>query len=379
MKKKILFLVTKSNFGGAQRYVFTLATALANNHDVVVAAGEEPGSGVLFEKFSNTAIQTRRVPHLVRDIRPLSDVKALIETLRLLRAEKPSIVHVNSSKAGGIGSLAARICRVPRIVFTVHGIPYDEARSPVARAFLFVFTWLSCILSHSVIAVSAENTSRLRALPFLKKKVIHIPNGAMTPATLSREDARREIESLIPAPLPSHAWIGMIAELTNNKNIETALETIRLLPETELFVIGDGELRATLLKNSETLGIDARVHFLGYIDEAARLLQAFDVFLLTSRKEGLPYVLIEAALTGIPIATSELPGTIEILGEKYPHRFPAHDAAACAHVIRELLDDRAQALELARELKESVSSHFSLEEQIAQTRGVYALPTNNEV
>ncbi|PIR41028.1 MAG: glycosyltransferase family 1 protein, partial [Candidatus Yonathbacteria bacterium CG10_big_fil_rev_8_21_14_0_10_43_136] len=99
MKKKILFVITKSNFGGAQKYVFDLATGLPKDQfDVAVALG---GSGILIQKLQAENIRVLPIFSLARDVNPLSDITTFFELWRMFRKEKPDVAHLNSAKAGG--------------------------------------------------------------------------------------------------------------------------------------------------------------------------------------------------------------------------------------------------------------------------------------
>ncbi len=108
MKKKIIFVITKSNWGGAGRYVFDLATTLTSDYDVAVALG---GTGLLVDKLRKENIRTIPIPSLGRDIHVRADSSAFFELLAIFKKEKPDVVHLNSSKAGGLGALAARMSR----------------------------------------------------------------------------------------------------------------------------------------------------------------------------------------------------------------------------------------------------------------------------
>jgi hypothetical protein len=171
MKKKVLITVTKSNFGGAQRYVFDLATTLPKDKfEVSVVSGgtgaANAASGTLEQKLREAHIPIFFIKAFMRDISFRQEWRALRELVALYRTEKPDIVHLNSSKAGGLGALAARIARVPRIVFTVHGLPQDEDRGALTRMLIALATWASFILSHRVIAISQNNFKRIQRFPF---------------------------------------------------------------------------------------------------------------------------------------------------------------------------------------------------------------------
>jgi len=126
-RRKILFVITKSNWGGAQRYVFDLATNLPKDKfEVVVAFGGtgEPGAqtGMLHKKLEGAGVRTITLTYFTRNIFLLFDIRAFFELISLLRKERPDILHLNSSKAGGFGSVAGRVTLIPNIIFTSHGL-----------------------------------------------------------------------------------------------------------------------------------------------------------------------------------------------------------------------------------------------------------------
>ena len=150
-KKKVLFLITKSNFGGAQRYVFDLATHLdRDRYAVAVALG---GNGSLIEKLTEAAIRVIRIPGLQRNISFKKELLSFWQIHKLLKAERPDVLHVNSSKAGGIGAFIGRLHRVPCIVYTAHGWAFNEDRSLVSRLLVGFLHWLTILFAHHTITV----------------------------------------------------------------------------------------------------------------------------------------------------------------------------------------------------------------------------------
>jgi glycosyltransferase involved in cell wall biosynthesis len=190
MQKKILFVITKSYFGGAQRYVFDLAIAAKKaGYDVSVLLG---GEGVLLEKLEAEHIRTIRIASLQREVNPLSDLKTFFALVRTIRKERPDILHVNSAKAGGLGALAGRVAGVPRIIFTAHGWAFNEDRSWVSKKLIKILSWLTIILSDRTIAVS--NALRSEVPNLLQKKVTVIKNAVRSIDLESRESARAILE-----------------------------------------------------------------------------------------------------------------------------------------------------------------------------------------
>lgn len=377
MRTKVLLAVTKSNFGGAQRYVLDLAANLPRDRfETVVAFGPAPDGkpGRLAQLLAQHGIRTILVPELTRDMNPLGDARACGALVRLFRAERPDVVHLNSSKAGGLGALAGRIAGVPRIIFTAHGLPFDEDRPLPARMAIAAATWATALLSHRTIAITDDTAERLKKLPFIGRRIALIRNGVLTPGFLSPADARRDIRTLDPGIPPEEKWIGMIGELHPNKDHATAIEMMSFLEsDAHLVVIGEGEEDTKLAAHADAAGVAARVHFLGYVPDAARYLRAFDAFLLTSRKEGLPYVLMEAGYAYIPVVASDTGGVRDIILRDFTGLIvQPGDSRAFSEAVEKVLRDATLARSLSDELLKRIQKTFSLDQMIEKTARLYA-------
>lgn len=312
MKKKILFVITKSSWGGAGRYLYDLATELPKDtFEVGAAFGQE---GLLAQKLREANIQTFSIKALQRDISLLSDVKSFFELFRLFRTEKPDIVHLNSSKAAGIGALAARLAGVPYIIFTAHGWPFWEKRNPLSRALIYIFSWLTALLSHKTIVISEYDLSVAKKMPFVGNKTIRIYNGIDVHAPLGSG-------KLIRDSFPKGVRItGTIGELNKNKNQIALIEEARNDPKMYVAIVGEGEERGYLTEKIKGYGLESRVKLFGFM-LASETLKGFDVFALPSIKEGLPYVLLEAKAAGLPIVANRVGGVGEILDAKDMNEF----------------------------------------------------------
>lgn len=369
-RTKILFVITKSNFGGAQRYVFDLATNLPRStYQVAVACGPDATgkTGRLSYLLNEKEIPTIEVPALTRDINIIDDIRAFFALTGLLLEEKPDIVHLNSSKAAGLGALAARIAGIKRIVFTIHGLPENEDRSWFAQRAIAAATWLTALLSHSVITVSEDAFEKVRARSFLFGKTVLIHNGVTAIDFLSSGDARRELRAIDPS-IPDDFLVGSIGELHRNKGFDYALAALAQT-DAHLVIVGDGEERDALKRQAEQLEITKRVHFLGFIPAAAKYLRAFDVFLLSSRKEGLPYVLLEAGMAEVPIIASDIPGVRDIV---LPDFTGIRSNATGYAAAIERMKDATFARPITEEMAKRVRTNFSLRSMLEQTERCYA-------
>lgn len=320
-KKKVLLVITKSNFGGAQKYVYELAKGLKRkDFDVEVALG---GDGILIEKLKDAGITVIQIPHLNRDISILNDIKTFFTLIKIYLKSKPDIIHVNSSKIGGIGALAARICFIPKIIFTVHGWAFNEDRSSLLRYIIKFLYTVTIFLSHTSIAVSHITKSQASSLPFfflIKNKITTIHNGIEQPNFISKEDARMFLSSKINKDVSDKIIVGQIAELHQIKSIETTIEgareIIQKFPNTIFVVMGEGEEREKLEKLIEQHNLQQHVFLLGFVDNAAQYIKAFDVSCLTSKSEALGLALIEAGLAHVPVVASRVGGIPELITDK---------------------------------------------------------------
>jgi glycosyltransferase involved in cell wall biosynthesis len=222
------------------------------------------------------------------------------------------VLHVTSSKAGGIGAFAGRLTDIKTIIFTSHGLTIDETWRPYwQRATIYIGTWFTLKFSHRSIMISTETYERAKRMPGMAGKIVLIKNGIAPVDFKTKNDARVELDLHIP---DTHFIVGGIGELHKNKNWLAAIHAITTLPSTiHLAIIGSGEEYESLKEHAQKFGVSDRVHLLGYIGNADQYVRAFEIFLLPSKKEGLPYVLLEAGLAGLPVIASDIPGNHDII------------------------------------------------------------------
>ena len=369
-KRKILYLITKSNFGGAQRYVFDLATNLPKDtFEAVVAHG---GKETLHKQLNVAHIRTIPLRNLERTMNPVRDVLSLFELLKVFRNEKPDVLHLNSTKAGGLGALAGRLAGVPRIIFTSHGLVFDEDRPLPARFMLWVLTWFTFSLCHRVILISSDTHARARRMPFLSEKMQHIYNGRKPDTLLSPLEARENLRQRVGnIPKEPTLLVGTISELTKNKGLKYVLQALARLKDYRWFfvVIGEeGQERVRLAQLAKELGISDRVSLAGRVSDAAKLLPAFDIFTLTSVKEGLPYVLLEAGHAGLPVVASDIAGIQDIITHKdsgiLVRPRDINDISSALHMF---MENKSERNAYGMRLKKRVLENFSVQKMCTET------------
>jgi glycosyltransferase involved in cell wall biosynthesis len=246
---------------------------------------------------------------MARDISVVGDIKSFFELLKLFRKERPDIVHLNSSKAAGLGSFAARLAGVPNIIFTAHGWPFWEKRNILARGLIWFFSWLTGLFAHKIITISEYDLRVAQKMPFMRKKAVRIYNGI---DPIMQFGSGALIRNAFP---PGVKITGTIGELNKNKNQQALIEKARNNPDMYVAIVGEGENRDLLQELIKKYRLESRVKLFGFMP-ASEVLKGFDTFALPSLKEGLPYVLLEAKAAGLPIEANRVGGVSEILDAK---------------------------------------------------------------
>jgi glycosyltransferase involved in cell wall biosynthesis len=190
-KKKIFICITKSNWGGAQKYVYDLATSLpTDKFDVSVLFGEK---GTLAEKLTGKGIKTIELKNSQRDVNIFKDINFLIDFIKLLKKEKPDVIHLNSSKMGFVGSIAGRLAGIKKIIFTAHGWAFNEDKPKWQKFIFWAIQAKTVLFCHQTIAVSEITKKQLKP-KWLQNKIKVIHNGIRQETLFDKEEAKEKIK-----------------------------------------------------------------------------------------------------------------------------------------------------------------------------------------
>ncbi|MFC1801873.1 glycosyltransferase [Patescibacteria group bacterium] len=370
--KKVLYVITKSNWGGAQKYVYDLAINIGDGFEVVVALG---GDGPLNKKLEKSGIKTVKIKGLERNISFL-DISIFFKLAKVYQKEKPDVVHLNSSKIGGLGTLAGRFYnffKLPKnkleTIFTVHGFAFYEERNIISKVIIKILSYFTIIFSHKTILISQKEFEKAKKWPFVSKKIYLIYNG-ISDVEFKKKD---ESQAFLLPNKKADIWIGTISELHKNKGIEYTIKALGEINSNWVFVvIGDGEEKSNLLNLIEKLKLQDKVFLIGHIDDASKYLKAFNIFTLTSIKEGLPYVLLEAGLSRKAVIASDVGGIPEIIKhEKSGLLTKAKDIKDISKSLKALIDEKEKRILFGENLYTKVKESFSLESMLHKTYRLY--------
>jgi len=382
--KKVLYLITKSNFGGAQKYVYELACeAKERGFEVSVAVG---GNGILIQKLKKSGILVYPLKSLSRDINLFSEIKSFFEIIDLLKKIRPDILHVNSSKAGGTGALAGRICGVPEIIFTIHGWAFNEDRSWLSKLIIKKIYWIIIFLSHTSIAVSEHTKNQARKIPFsflIKNKIIVIHNGIKNITFLERDYVRNFFQEKFNIGKEDFI-VGTLAELHPIKGLEFLIKSAKILNEQsknvdeenknlKVLIFGEGQEKTKLEKDIFDLSLQNKVILGGFLENGSQYLKGFDILILPSLSEALPLCLIEAGQAEIPVIATNVGGIPEIIeNKKTGLLIEPKNEMMLTEAIKFFTDNKSSANEMASNLKNKIDTDFNINNFYLETFNVYS-------
>ena len=331
-------------WGGAERALVLLLAGLAERGHQVRFLCNDAG---VAEHARELGVEPRILP-LGGD----ASVHHAVRLARYFRRERPDALLVGTFKKVWLAGLAARLSRVPRVVARI-GL---ETHVPRSVKYRFAFRHL---VDH--VAVVAERIRPVySALPgYGERRVSLIPTGVPVPERRRPRGAvRAELGIGHDAPC-----VGVVARLASQKRLDRLLEAVARLPDVHCVVAGEGPQRGALERRAVELGIADRAHFPGFRGDVGDVLDALDVFVLTSDREGMSNAMLEAMAAGVPVVATPVSGTEEALrpapGGAAPGVVAGFDADSVARAVASLLADparrRAMGDEGARRAREEFS------------------------
>ena len=380
---KVVHIITRLILGGAQEN--TLYTAIGQCRDprfeVTLLCGvDEAGEGNMFAEANRAGVKTVVLPSLVREIRPMTDLRALVGIYRFLRRGSFTIVHTHSSKAGIIGRIAARAARVPVIVHTVHGLAFHEFQSAWKNRLYIRLERFCAPMTHKIISVS-DRVGEAAMTPGIGRRDQHVTiySGIELDLFLSVRDRMSVDEAKQLAGIPVGApVVGKVARLFPLKGHEqflaAAVEIARQVPETFFLFVGDGPLRNQIRADADRLGLGRNLVMVGRVppERVPEYLQAMDVVVHTSLREGIARVLPQAGAVGKPVVTFDLDGAPEVIRDGVSgYLVPALDINHVAERTVELLRDPERRRALGEAGRAFASENFSVERMVERVNALY--------
>ncbi len=294
---KILYVITRSERGGAQIHLVDVLKNLPSGCRPIIATGE---GGYLLEEARQLAVPVHLIRHLRQPISPPKDFLALGELRSLIKRESPDLIHAHTSKAGLLGRVAGALTATPT-VFTAHTWSFADGISPIQRLVSLPVERLAGRIGGKVITVSRANEE------IAARKAITEPANLVTIWNGIPDTDRRATPGT--ADVPKIVMVARFAPQKDQLSLVRALSGVK--QPWQLSFVGDGPTRAEVEAEAKKLRLSDRIAFLGERGDIADVLAASDLFVLSTKWEGLPLSILEAMRAGLPVISSDVGGCSE--------------------------------------------------------------------
>lgn len=349
---RVAHVITRFVRGGADENTLLSCNAqAAGGAEVHLIYGRE-FSEALIQRL-HPQVRRHCVETLVRPIDPLNDVRAFLELRDIFRRTSPDVVHTHTSKAGVLGRMAAIANRCPAVIHGVHILPFVNV-SPLQRAIYLGLEKALAPATHAFVNVS-EGMRDLGVANGVGREDRHfvVPSGMPVALFQSAkpfsdvELAERISSGAVGAPL-----LVFVAALEARKRQYEFFEVFRRVRQqavnARLVLLGEGVDERRLRQRADALGLSDAVDFIGYTSEVERWIASAAVCVFASEREGLPRAVIQYAIGGRPVVSTDLPGIEAVVKQgKSGFLVPVNDLLAMVDPIVRLIDDRRLANEMA--------------------------------
>ena len=396
---KILRIIARLNVGGPARHVVWLTKALQDDEfqTTLIAGSVPPGEDDMGYFADENGVRPVYLREMSREISP-SDTRSLLKLYRLIKAEKPDIIHTHTAKAGTLGRIAGSMYRWltwgtlvgrprrVRMVHTFHGHVFHSYYSPAkTRAFLAIERTLARATDR-IVVLSDQQLDEINK----KFRVGNLERFAVVPLGIDIEqfDIDPSVRQKLRAEFgvqESDVVVGFVGRLTEIKNISLLLHAaarIRERKDVKFAIVGDGHLRPDLEQKAASLDIGSNTIFLGNRSDISDIYSALDIVALTSLNEGTPLSLIEAMAAGKPVISTGVGGVRDLLGavrEEYGGfsicdrgiRVESFEPADYQAGLTYLVENRRWRAEIAESGRKYIRSRYGKDRLIDDIKRLY--------
>lgn len=375
-KKKLLTIITKLEFGGAQQVALnTLRAVPKASYDCFLITG--PGGPLDDEARQVDGVKVLFWKSFKHPIRPLADLMTLVRLIHFMKNQQIDIVHTHCSKAGLLGRLAAHLAKIKKIIHTIHGWPFHDYQPSWRKRLYIYLEQQAAAWCHHLIAVSEAT----------KQKGLQHQIGREQDYQVIWPGS--PLEQFGPGIVDDHHWlleefgfagyppvIGMISNLKPQKApldfIAVAQAVHHLLPAARFLLVGDGPLRSAVEAAIKKRSLSDIVKCTGWRYDIPDIMRGLTVMALTSLWEGLPCVFGQAMKTGLPIVATDVEGAREaidhgVTGFLVPPRQPEKMADA----IIEILTNGKLRIQVSKAAMKA-AARFNLETMTQAVIAMYA-------
>ncbi len=377
---KIVHIITRLIVGGAQENTLLSCEGQHDlGHDVTMITGPAIGpEGSLEDRAKKYGYKVIILPEMVRAIHPITDYKIYRKLIRILREMQPDIVHTHSSKAGIIGRWAAHRAGCKRIIHTIHGLAFTASTSRIVNDVYRYLEKITAPITHKIVCVATDMADQsLRANVGKPEQYVTVFSGMDTRPFLNPPVPRDEVRKSLGIK-DEDVIVGTIARLFYLKGHDDLLELAPYLcsrfPNLRFMWIGDGLLREQFEKQIASMNLKDRFLLTGLVSptKIPELVNAMDILVHPSRREGLARALPQGQLAGCPVVTYDIDGNREgLINLESGFLIKPFDKNDLKNKLSELLSDRVRARQMGEVGKAFAVNRFDTKVMVEGLEKVY--------
>ena len=375
-KKNILHIITKLELGGAQKNALDILRHLDNtkSNKFLITS-----SGILtVDALSIPELKIKFLPFLKRQINPLFDCIAFLEIIFFIKKNHIDTVHTHSSKAGIVGRWAAWCSGAKNIIHTVHGWSFNDYQNAITRKICILLEKVTAIITDKIVVLTSYDMEKGEEHGIgTREKYRLVPYGIEIEKMKGICADKNSIKNALGIP-SNHHVVGMVACFKPQKSpldfVRAASVVTKEMPDTTFLMVGDGVLRKKIDRLRKDLHLNDKLLLLGWRRDVPELLQIFDVLVLTSLWEGLPYVILEALASErpLPVVANDVCGIGEIVKEERTGLLSRpKDYNGLAGKITRLLKDKGLREHICREAPKVLERKYHLDHMLSEINKLY--------
>lgn len=379
---KILRIIARLNVGGPAIHTILLTEALNDDRfeSILVAGRVEKDEKDMIYLARQKGVKPIIIPELRRQIHPIKDLIALWKIYKIIRHQRPDIVHTHTAKAGTLGRIAAILAGVPVRIHTFHGNIFHGYFN---RIYVMVFLFIERILAYFttyIVAISERQKEEICQRYRIAKpdKIKIIPLGLELEELFSIDSHKGHLRDELKIAGDATV-VGIVGRLAPIKNHRMFLEVAKSLStrldnsfDMKYLIIGDGAERPALEKYTRDARLNGDVVFCGWREDLGNVYSDLDIVCLTSFNEGTPVSLIEASAAGRPVVATNVGGVADVVIDGVNgYLVPLGDIASFSQRLSELIENFQKRCEFGLKGREIVQKKFSKQRLINDIKNLY--------
>lgn len=369
--------ILEATAGGARTHVLQLLRGLNPKRfrvTLVASAERDPRFRDEINQLRASGVEVIEVP-MVRRIAPFHDTTALAELCSVLRSIRCDVVHTHASKAGVLGRVAARLCGVRTVIHTPHTFYFQAKEGLVRRWYRAIERLLLRFTDRTVVLGESQRRLVRREFGLSRSRTALIENGVDS-AFFSPRGLRSSMREQFGIPLDAPT-VGTISRCVPQKGCDVMVRAMAKVtehvPECYCLFVGEGPLRQETMDLAQRLGIAERFIWRDFSEDPREVYEAVDVFALASRYEGMPYVLLEAMVMGLPVVATAVTGNVDVVVDGETGFLVAPDRPdAFAQALLKLLRDAEKARAMGAAGRARVARRFTMSRFIRSMAALYS-------